>query len=194
MEIKNFLCSILFNDHFIGFVVGVLTALLYDCIKRQCYLRRNRGVPVFHLDKCTTFVDGGDDRVFKITSRTNSFITSEINFSYNPKSQYAGLVFIPSNSFFKKYVKNNCKIEFDISSSNIKDTTLEFKSNTSNEKNKLFGVYNISLDKIHHVILLKNICSDLSLWEDITEIIFLIKKYNASSIGTLRIENIRISN
>ena len=193
MEIKNFLCSILFNDNLIAFVLGVLVTLFCDFIKRQCYLRRNRGIPVFHLDKCTTFSDGGDDRVFEITSRTNSFITSEINFSYNHKSQYAGLVFIPSNSFFKSYVKNNSKIEFDISSFNIKNIILEFKSNVNVERNKVFGTCNISIEKIHHVILLKNVCSDFSLWEDMTEFVFLIKRYDAPSVGTLKIENIRIS-
>ena len=193
MEIKNFLCNILFNDKVIAFILGVLAAFFYDFIKRECYLRRKRGVPTFYLDKCTTFSDGGDDRVFEITSRTSSFITSKINFSYNSKSQYAGLVFIPSNSFFKPYVKNNSKIEFDISSFNIKNIIFEFKSNANSVKNKTFGTYNISIEKNHHVILLKNICSDLSLWNDITELVFLIKRSDVPSIGNLKIENIRIS-
>lgn len=193
MDIKNILYDILFDKIFIGFILGILAAFFYDFLKNQFYLRRKKGFPVFYLHKCFTFSDNGDDRIFKIKYRTNSLIKSEIDFSYNDISQYAGLVFIPSNPFFRPYIKNNKKIEFYIRLLNIQNIVLEFKSNTTNGINKTFGLYEIPIHKRHHLVVLNEICDDLELWNDITELVFLVKRYNVKSLGILEIEHIKIT-
>lgn len=95
MDMENFF----FSNVLLGFVLGVLATLFCDFLKKQLYLHRKKGIPSFDLNKCFTFSDNGDDRIFKIAHKTESSIKAETNFSYSDTSCYSGLVLIPSNPF-----------------------------------------------------------------------------------------------
>lgn len=188
MDMENFF----FSNVLLGFVLGVLATLFCDFLKKQLYLHRKKGIPSFDLNKCFTFSDNGDDRIFKIAHKTESSIKAEINFSYSDTSCYSGLVLIPSNPFFRPYVKRGAILEFEISLFDVQSICLEFKANIENVRNKVIGIYEIPITKAHHAVVLSDICGHLQAWDDVTELVFLVKKYNISSPAKIEIENVKL--
>ena len=184
--------NILFNDMLVGFVLGVLTTFFCDFVKKQFYLHRKKGVPSFDLKRCITFSDTGDDRICNIICKTESFVKAEVNFLYNDMSCYAGLVLVSSNPFWRPYIKKGAILDFDISLQNVQSLCLEFKANVDKERNRVIGAYEIPIVKTHHSIVLSDICSDVCAWDDVTELVFLVKRYNISSPAKIEIENVNL--
>jgi len=181
---------------FITFITGVFAGIigtaLYNKGSRILHLRRATNFPRFKLESSFTFSSSGDDRIFKIIDSSSTTVHSEIDFSYNGNSGYAGLVVLLSNTFLRPYAKKGSRVNFDIIPSNIDKMTLEFKANFDGYQNKVIGTYDIDTQKESHSVKLNTICADFDKWEDITEIVFLVHPYEVNGKGGLIINNMEL--
>jgi len=200
MQYLDAICSIIDSHPFIfGFVFGIFSSLaaaaIWDPLKKRAYLRRKKKLPYLDCKKSFTFSECGDDRIIRIDEHTceddECSVKSSIDFSYNKECQYVGIVIPAKNGYFARYYKRTF-LTFSVSMVGIERLLLEFKSNHDEYTNKTFATYLISDKNNTYRLNLFSICDDHGIWDDVTELVFLIRRHNVESHGVVDIRDMKI--
>lgn len=176
-----------------GIFTGVISTLIVNKIIKNSYLRRKKGLPQFDLTQSFTFSDSGDNRILEIISKNRENLFIKCNFFIDKSCRYAGIVIKPSNPYFTPYAKKNYRLSFFLETNYIEEIELEIKSCEYKEVFSTIYTYKVKQNNKDYSILLKNMCSNLEMLNNVHEIVFLIRYYHASTLSSIQIKNIKIS-
>lgn len=139
-----------------------------------------------------TFHENSDSSTLKVLEKGENNIKMAINFT-NSIPEFVGYAVNLNNADWSYFVRNNYFINLSFSSlRTVKSMTIEFKGENKN----LLGASHIDFSNTESnkiSIKLGDLNDFSDLWSRMTELVFLFKPSDIDDMGTIKIENVFLS-